>query len=83
MSDQIPGAQSPMIEVKDLTKTYDGSIRAIRGISLNINRGEFAVLFGPSGVGKSTLLRCLNYLVEPTSGEVIIDGQRVGGLSST
>ena len=72
-----------MIEVKDLTKTYDGSIRAIRGISLNINRGEFAVLFGPSGVGKSTLLRCLNYLVEPTSGEVIIDGQRVGGLSST
>jgi phosphonate transport system ATP-binding protein len=72
-----------MIEVNDLTKTYDGSVRAIRGISLNINRGEFAVLFGPSGVGKSTLLRCLNYLVEPTSGEVIIDGQRVGSLSST
>ena len=52
-----------MIVVNDLTKSYDGNINAITEISLGIAKGEFSVLFGPSGVGKSTLLRCLNYLV--------------------
>lgn len=71
-----------MIVVNDLVKTFRGDVRAIRGISLSVNKGEFAILFGPSGVGKSTLLRCLNYLVEPTAGDVVIDGQRVGDLST-
>ena len=70
-----------MIVVSDLTKSYDGTIDAIKDISLTIEKGEFTVIFGPSGVGKSTFLRCLNYLVKPTSGDVIIDGQRVGDLS--
>ena len=70
-----------MIVVSDLTKSYDGTIEAIKDISLTIEKGEFTVIFGPSGVGKSTFLRCLNYLVKPTSGDVIIDGQRVGDLS--
>ena len=77
---QVSGAQ--MIVINDLTKSYDGKINAITEISLSIAKGEFSVLFGPSGVGKSTLLRCLNYLVEPTSGDVIIDGQRVGDMSN-
>ena len=76
------GSEPPMIVVSDLTKTYDGNIEAIKNISLTIEKGEFTVIFGPSGVGKSTLLRCLNYLVKPTSGEVIIEGQRVSNLST-
>ena len=70
-----------MIVVSDLAKSYDGTIYAIKDISLTIDKGEFTVIFGPSGVGKSTFLRCLNYLVKPTSGDVIIDDQRVGDLS--
>ena len=75
-------AEPPMVVVSDLTKTYDGTVEAIKNISLTIEKGEFTVIFGPSGVGKSTFLRCLNYLVKPTSGEVIIEGQRVGELST-
>lgn len=72
----------PVVQVSDLSKTYPGQVRpALQEISLEINRGEFVVLLGPSGVGKSTFLRCLNYLVQPTSGEVIVHGQRLGSLS--
>ena len=83
MSDPPPGAGAPMIVVSDLAKSYDGGVPAIKGISLSIAKGEFAVLFGPSGVGKSTLLRCLNYLVVPTSGEVMVDDQRLGDLTTS
>jgi phosphonate transport system ATP-binding protein len=76
------GSEPPMIVVSDLTKTYDGTVDAIKNISLTIEKGEFTVIFGPSGVGKSTFLRCLNYLVKPTSGDVIIEGQSVGDLST-
>ena len=83
MSDPPPGAGAPMIVVSDLAKSYDGGVPAIKGISLSIAKGEFAVLFGPSGVGKSTLLRCLNYLVVPTSGEVMVDDQCLGDLTTS
>lgn len=72
---------TPMVEVRNLAKTYVNGTPAIHNISLTIQKGEFVVLLGPSGVGKSTLLRCLNYLVEPTSGEVSIAGRALGGLS--
>jgi len=71
-----------MIAVNGLTKIYGRDVRAITDINLTINKGEFTVLFGPSGVGKSTLLRCLNYLVEPTSGDVVIDGRSLGKAST-
>ena len=74
--------QTPMIYVNGLTKVYGQDIRAISDIKLTINKGEFTVIFGPSGVGKSTLLRCLNFLVEPTSGVVVIDGQTLGNAST-
>lgn len=70
-------AQHPIIVINGLRKVYGKDVVAINNVNLTINKGEFAVLFGPSGVGKSTLLRCLNYLVKPTSGDIIIDGQNL------
>ncbi len=61
-----------MIEVRDLVKNH-GSLRVLDGVSLTVRRGEVAVLIGPSGGGKSTLLRCLNGLETFQSGEVRVD----------
>ncbi len=65
-----------IIEVKDLYK-YFGSIKAVDGVNINIERSKVVVVIGPSGSGKSTLLRCINHLEEPTSGEVWIDGEKI------
>src|SRR5207253_879621 len=59
----------------------DGGTRAIDGVSLDIQRGEFVVLIGLSGSGKSSLLRCINRLVEPTSGRIVFDGAAVTGAN--
>jgi ABC-type polar amino acid transport system ATPase subunit len=66
-----------MIEVRDLVKRH-GSLEVLRGVSLQVDRGEVAVIIGPSGGGKSTLLRCLNGLESFQSGVVTIDGLRFG-----
>jgi len=63
-----------MLEIKNLTKVYDGNVQALDNVSFNVNQGEFLAVIGLSGSGKSTLLRCINRLVEPTIGEVIWDG---------
>ncbi len=64
----------PLLQLKEITKVYPSGTRALNGISLDIERGQFVVLIGLSGSGKSTLLRCVNRLVDPTSGAVIFDG---------
>ncbi len=64
----------PIVSIKDLVKTYPSGTRALDGITLDIQRGEFVVLIGLSGSGKSTLLRCINRLVDPTSGTIVFDG---------
>ena len=67
-----------MISVKNLHKTFSsviGTTEVLRGIDLNIEKGEKIVIVGPSGSGKSTLLRCLNLLETPTEGEIWFDGQ--------
>jgi phosphonate transport system ATP-binding protein len=63
-----------LVSIKDLVKIFPSGTRALDGVSLDIQRGEFVVLIGLSGSGKSTLLRCINRLVDPTSGTVMFDG---------
>ena len=63
----------PIIQIKDVAK-YFGSVEALHGVSLDVNKGEVVVIIGPSGSGKSTLLRCINRLEEYDSGRIIVDG---------
>ena len=62
-----------MIELKDVRKSFCKN-ELLKGINLQIDKGEVVVIIGPSGSGKSTVLRTMNYLEEPTSGHVIVDG---------
>src|SRR5438094_734056 len=64
----------PIVLIKDLVKTYPSGTRALDGITLDIQPGEFLVLIGLSGSGKSTLLRCINRLIAPSSGTVVFEG---------
>ena len=64
-----------LIQVKDLKKYYNGgAIKALDGVSVDINKGDVMVVIGPSGGGKSTFLRSLNLLEEPTGGQIIFEG---------
>jgi len=63
-----------MLRLEGLTKSYRKGEPALRGIDLDVPRGQVLALIGPSGAGKSTLIRCINRLVEPTSGRVLLDG---------
>ncbi len=69
-----------LIEAEGLAKTYPGGTVAVRDVSLGIRRGELHMLMGLSGSGKSTVLRMLNRLVEPSSGTVRLDGRDLAGL---
>lgn len=66
-----------MITVKNLSKTYDNSLNVLSNVNAEIKQGEVISIIGPSGVGKSTFLRCLNKLETPNSGEIIIDGENL------
>lgn len=65
-----------MIKIENLHKSFKGT-EVLKGIDLEINQSEVVAILGPSGTGKSTLLRCLNYLVEPTQGKIIIGDVKV------
>ena len=73
-----------IVEVKHLSKTFttkEGQVHALRDINLSIEKGDIYGIIGMSGAGKSTLVRCLNFLEVPTSGQVIVEGQDLGGLT--
>jgi putative ABC transport system ATP-binding protein len=73
-----------LLELREVSRSYgEGSVsvNALRGVSLTVNAGEMVAVMGPSGSGKSTLLTIAGTLEEPSGGEVLIDGQRVRGLS--
>ena len=63
-----------MLEIKNLTKIYEGGVLALDNVSFSVQPGEFLAVIGLSGSGKSTLLRCINRLVEPTEGHVLWKG---------
>jgi phosphonate transport system ATP-binding protein len=68
-----------MISVRRLSKTYAGTVQALRNVNIEVAAGEFLVILGPSGAGKSTLLRCINRLVDPTEGQVFHNGVEITG----
>ncbi|MBO5736319.1 MAG: amino acid ABC transporter ATP-binding protein [Clostridia bacterium] len=67
---------SPIIEVKNLYKKF-GSLEVLKGVNLNIYKGDAIAIIGPSGCGKSTFLRCLNMLEQPNAGEILLDKEYV------
>ncbi len=69
-----------MIELRNVTKTYDNGAKAIKGISLQIQDGEFVFLVGPSGSGKSTLIKLLTAELLPTTGTVMVNGYDTGKM---
>ena len=73
-----------MIEFKDVSKTYAGSDRAVvKDLTFSIPDGDICVLVGPSGCGKTTSMRMVNRLIEPSSGEILIDGEPNTKMSGT
>ena len=69
------------LSIRNLVKEYVAGKPVLRGISLDIEGADITAIIGPSGTGKSTLIRCINRLVEPTSGEIVFEGRDVVKLS--
>ncbi len=72
-----------IIQIKEVTKTFvgkDNTVEALKGINLDIHKGEIYGIIGMSGAGKSTLVRCLNFLEKPTAGTVIVEGKDLSAL---
>lgn len=65
-----------MIKIKDLKKNF-GDLEVLKGVDLEVQKGEVLVVIGPSGSGKSTLLHCINRLEEPTGGEIWFEGRKI------
>jgi putative ABC transport system ATP-binding protein len=89
MSEDVLAATSPdttpIIQVRGLTKVYhvgDVEVAALRGVDLDIARGEFVAMVGPSGSGKSTIFHILGGLTAPTEGKVTIDGKDLAAMSN-
>ncbi len=76
-------SKAPVLSVRNVTRTYEtasGGLTVLKGVNLDVRPGEVVGLIGPSGSGKSSLLHAAGLLERPTSGEILIDGEDVGGL---
>jgi putative ABC transport system ATP-binding protein len=72
---------TPVLEIRDVVKTYPGPVEALAGVTLSVGAGELAAVVGPSGSGKTTLLQIMGTLDRPTSGLVRVAGGNVADLS--
>ena len=75
---------APIIQARDLQKHYDlgaETVRALRGVDLEIHRNEYVAILGPSGSGKSTFMNLIGCLDTPTGGEYVLNGQKVAGMN--
>ena len=84
MSAQTQTVGSPVIQLRDLARTYqtgEVEVKAVRGVTLDICRGDFVAIMGASGSGKSTLMNTLGCLDQPTGGNFLLDGIAVAGLN--
>ena len=79
MSSRASDKGAPQIEVRNLSKVYPNGLRALDNINVSIKKGEFVAIIGSSGAGKSTFIRSINRLVQPTSGTITINGKIATG----
>jgi NitT/TauT family transport system ATP-binding protein len=82
VEDHVVETAEPVLDVRAVKKVYAGrkrDVEAVRDLTFSVAPGEFVCIVGPSGAGKTTLLRCIGGLLEPTSGEVVLDGSAVTG----
>jgi putative ABC transport system ATP-binding protein len=77
----VSGRAEAIVRLRGVGRVYPGGVAALRDVDLEIDRGEMVAVVGPSGSGKSTLLHVMGTLDRPTTGEVVIDGFEVAGLS--
>ena len=66
-----------VLSIRDLHKIYPGGVHAVRGVSFDVSKGESVAVIGSSGSGKSTVLRCINRLIEPTEGAIELRGEQI------
>ncbi|MEJ5375406.1 MAG: phosphonate ABC transporter ATP-binding protein [bacterium] len=78
---KLQAGNSPVLEVSNLVKLYPSGTMAIKGVCFRVHAEDFIVIIGSSGAGKSTLLRCLNRLLRPTSGKVMLLGEDITAVS--
>ena len=78
----VPAKGEVVLAARNVAKSYSG-IKALKGVNFDIRRGQVTTLFGENGAGKSTLMKILSGVVQPTSGEIVLDGQPIVFSSST
>jgi len=74
--------ETPVIRVKNLEKIYTGGVHAVKGVSFDVLPKKVVVIIGSSGSGKSTVLRCINRLIEPTEGEIFLEDVQINSPST-
>ncbi|CAN5264517.1 amino acid ABC transporter ATP-binding protein [soil metagenome] len=77
VTDSTPAATTPMVRAEQVCKNF-GALKVLKGVTLEVNRGQVLVLVGPSGSGKSTFLRCINHLEQVNAGRLYVDGELIG-----